>query len=319
MKKYLEYLNKLKELRGKLDTVIEELDEGVYDFSKVLLDSDSLDEMDLNIEMFMKEKFKQQDMERQVKVLVKDVVDKYYLKFKESDEYDGCLEHEYYYYHFFKKFKINSFKNYYHIWFDGKINESFVFDKNGNLVFRGSHVEDIDDNNFIGLRYDRENFDDKAYHYEFKGDKLELVKVLSDVNNVEFNKYFDDDLIVFVTSDEYMLYNYKNREIVIPSFSSVSIENESIKGVGKSLFVQKKIVMTDEANPVEVTNLGYFVEKNGLLEYPYVVLDLVDRDNFYLLNNRGNNQEEAINSIYDEVKDKFKKRNDIKKKSLKVK
>jgi len=258
-------------------------------------------------------------MERQARVLIKEYIDKSYEEFSKSSIYDGCLEEEYYYYHFSKKFKIKSYNNYYHIWFDGCECDSFVFDKLGNLVFRGNNVVDADDSNFIGLKYDRENFDDRAYHYEFKNGKFELVKVLNDVHNVEFNKYFDDDLIVFVTSDEYMLYNYKNREIVIPSFSSVNIENESIKGVGKSLFVQKKIVMTDEANPVEVTNSGYFVEKNGLLEYPYVVLDLVDRDNFYLLNNRGNNQEEAINSIYDEVKDKFKKRNDIKKRSLKVK
>ena len=219
--------------------------------------------------------------------------------------------------YFKNNIRVEDLGNYYILWLYGipSFNVSFIFDKNGNLLIGNKNILGIDKDNFFVFDYDINEMSDKLYHYQIRESNINLVNVLDNIVDVDYCDFFDSDLVVCCSNEDKILYNYKNIEVVIPSFSSLynDLGNfDVLEGEEKNCIrVVKKLYGVDNYKSILISNLEFLVDKKGK-----VVSYIADFENGYwrFLNpNFGDTQEEMLDSVYSIVSRRCKLRKRLKK------
>jgi len=243
-----------------------------------------------------------------VKDMVKDSIYEWFEIVKSKGIYQGDFD-DYY----DRVFQIQSFKNYYHVWFCGLMFDNFIFNKEGKLIFRGKTIHELDDENFIFFDYHLKRNTNKVYHFRIPGEYFdyELVNSFENFDNVEeFDFFSKEGLVIFSYGESNMLYNYKTGEVLIPSFSEISFDfgnfKECVKAedINKYVRVIKRIYGIENYMPVLDSQLEFLIDKSGkivsidgeLME----VHDFINKSSYALVFD-GVSQERFLKGVYKQV------------------
>lgn len=261
----------VENLRDKIDELIPYLNDKNYDFG------DIGSELVTKINELESEKIRQYKIIDSVKVKTRAKFFEYFVKEGKQDDFDVIFDD-----YFSNIFRIERYQNYYLVSFCGTshMDMNFVFDKNGNLLIEDGIVYSLDDNNFCVIRNNNKNLVDKLYnfsclcHYQLNDGIFKLVNVLDNVNDIDFNDFFDRDLVVCCSCEDKILYNYKEVEIVIPSFSSLcnDLGNFEVIEGDKLNYIRivKKLYGVDNYNSILKSKLEFLVDNKGnLASYVY--------------------------------------------------
>jgi len=300
---------------GKIELIINRLDNLVsllqgknYDFTKFFGSDNMIDEFILKLDSFEIEKKKQDKMREIVIGLCKDNLDiKNYIE-KKSNNINDYLENS---------IRVEDFGNYYILWVHGlpSFDVNFIFDKDGNLLLGNKYILGIDKDNFFVFDYDISRISEKLYHYQVKDFGISLVNVLDDIVDVDYCDFFDKDLVVCCTSEDKILYNYNDAKVVIPSFSFLSNDVGNFEldkdEIGSWIRVVKKLYGVDNYKSVLVSKLEFLVSKTG--NVVSFVSDFEKDYSYFLMPYYGDSQEERLNSIYNEVVERYNCKKRLKK------
>lgn len=285
---YNKETDKMNLVVEKIEQLVSSIKEKNYDFAKYFADNNFIDGFILTLVNIEIEKMKQDKMKKIVKEIINDEKKKYFEKLviNENKCFDECFENS---------IRVINFNNYYILWLCGisSLDVNYVFDKNGNLLFDNINIAGIDKNNFFVFSYDVKEMKDKLYHYQVNDSEINLVKVLDDVVDIDYCDFFVRDLVVCSCNEGSMLYNYKTKEVLIPSFSSMfkDVKNNEL------VRVVKKIYGIYDYRSSLVSKLEFLVDRNGEISSPVCDFETGYECN-HLLSSYGDIQEEILNNVY---------------------
>lgn len=291
----------------KIDLIIEKLEKLAYslngkkyDFTKYFVGNNLIDEFIFKLDNFEFEKNKQDKMKEIVKEVISDDIKKYFEE--EISKNNQCFDDR-----FEEVVRVEDFGGYYILWLYGipSFNINFVFDKSGKLLFDNRNILGIDKDNFFVFDYNVKEMCDKLYHYEIKDSKVNLVNVIENVIDVDNCEFFNNNLVVCCGNDDRMIYNYKTKQILIPSYSGMYSDigkfEEFVQNDDNYIRIVKNLYGIDDYKSVLISSLEFLVDRDGRINSG--IFDFENKYNFgsYLVSRLGNNQEEILNSVYEDV------------------
>lgn len=226
--------------------------------------------------------------------------------------------------------KVVSYNNYYvsrlYSYDFGKI--YFVFDKDGNLFVDKGEIVPINDNNFFVVDKKEEKKESRAKHYQCVDGKMVNVYELTGVFAVNDGyKYYklDDNLVRLYECDKYNsikkhIYDCRTKKIVIGDYYDLHYDLGNFFyhyhiNINEGLRVIKKVAYFFDDYDNGYINLEFLIDSNGNVN-EIGVCDF-NHNKRYGLENRGNTQDEMLNSIYYEAfQDYVVSRNRNKRKKL---
>lgn len=308
-------LEKVNLIIDKLEKIVCSFKGKNYDFTKFLISDNFFDDFVFKLDNLEEEKVKQDKMMNCVKNVFQVGLKSYFKQMvNEGKIYDSFDKY------FESIVRVEDCGNYYILWLSEVpyMNANFVFDKNGNLLFDNRVVCGLDNNNFVLLDYDIKEMSEKLYHYQFNDSKFELVNTIDNVIDIDYSDFFSSDLVICSGCENRILYNYRNKEVLMSNYVATysdlgNFNNLNFIDKNKYVRVVQKIFGIEDYRSVMISKLEYLVDKNGKIA-EFGVFDFENEQRYSLIN-RGNNQEEILNSICEEVRNNY--RLDVKRKTRK--
>lgn len=290
--------DKMLLILDRLEKLIYPLRGKQYDFTRFLASDNMLDDFLLKLDNFEFEKKKQDKMKSIVKGVIKFDIKSYYEQLIIDKKISGSFDD-----YFESAIRIEDLDNYYVLSLYGipSFYVNFIFNKNGELLLDNKNVCVIDRENVFVFDYDNKEMIDKLYHYQVKGLNINLVNVIDNVFDVDYCDFFNKDLVICCCGEDRGLYNYKNKEVLVPSYSSMYSDVDTFKEVTKEgdkyLKLVKKIYGTEDYKSTLISNLEFLVDSNGKVSSPICDFE-TGYECFSLLPYFGDNQAEILSNVY---------------------
>lgn len=285
-------------LIDRLEKLIYPLKGKKYDFTRFFASDNMFDEFLLKLDNFEDEKNKQDKMKDIVKNVINFDIKGYYERLINDKKIDQNFDE-----YFENIIRIEDYDNYYVLSLYGisSFYVNFIFNKNGELLLDNKNICVIDSENIFVFDYDIKKMKEELYHYQISDLKVNLVNVIDNVIDVDYCDFFNRDLVICCCGEDRMLYNYKTKKILIPSYSCMysDVGNfaEYVQNSDKYIRIVKKLYGIDDYKSSLIGNLEFLVDRNGKISS-----FVCDFESGYSCSNSllyfKNTQEEILNNVY---------------------